>query len=100
MEADQDILSQAVLIVAEVAAILRIVPKTVHRLFDRGELPGFKVGTDRKIYASSVADFQRRHANVDTNAEHTTKEKVVRAAKRRSKERLTPTEGGGRLAFL
>lgn len=49
--------------VSEAAAILELSQATIRRLYDDGELQGFRLpgGEYRRIMAASVVDFQKRH---------------------------------------
>ncbi|MEN8675208.1 helix-turn-helix domain-containing protein [Nocardioides sp.] len=45
------------LTVSEVAAELRVTPRTVHTWIDDGKLPAFKLGGTTRIIAAAFADF-------------------------------------------
>lgn len=45
------------LTVGETAQILRTSPQTIRRAFDKGELIGYTVGSDRRIQVDSVRAF-------------------------------------------
>ncbi len=49
--------------VSEAAAILELSQATIRRLYDDGELKGFRLpgGEYRRIMSASVVDFQKRH---------------------------------------
>jgi excisionase family DNA binding protein len=49
-----------VLLVSEVAVVLRVRPSTVYALCDRGELPYLRVSGAIRIRRDSLADFVRR----------------------------------------
>ncbi len=47
----------------EAADELRCSPTKIRRLFKQGELEGFYLGSDIRIYPASVTGFMARHAN-------------------------------------
>ncbi len=44
----------------EVAAILRVHPRTIHRLIKRGELDAFTISGEYRIRQSALDEFMRR----------------------------------------
>jgi excisionase family DNA binding protein len=47
----------AKLTAVEVASFLRIHPSTVYRMAKRGELPGFKIGTDWRFSPGDIREW-------------------------------------------
>ena len=47
----------------EVAQLLGVSLRSVHRLFDSGELAGYKVGVHKLIYPASIQQYRERHSN-------------------------------------
>ena len=45
--------------VDEVAALLKVNPRTVYRMLERGEMKGFKVGTAWRISHDAIEAFMR-----------------------------------------
>jgi excisionase family DNA binding protein len=49
-----------VLTVQEVAAYLKVHQSTIYRLLQRGEIPGFKVGSDWRFLAETINEWIQR----------------------------------------
>lgn len=62
-------MERQVLIPTEVAPRLRCTRRQIYSLFGEGELAGFRVGAHIKIFADSVDEYIRRHANVRHGAD-------------------------------
>jgi excisionase family DNA binding protein len=54
---------EEVLTVKEAARQLRVSKWLVYELFKRGELPGFRVGSNVRIRAAGLDDYVRRTSN-------------------------------------
>ena len=55
--------------VQEVAKYLNVDPKTVYRLVNRGELPGFKVGGSWRFQKDDLDDWIARQKEAAANKE-------------------------------
>ena len=62
-------MSTAAMTVQEVAEYLNVDPKTVYRLVNRGELPGFKVGGSWRFQKDDLDDWIVRQKEAAANKE-------------------------------
>ncbi|MBV8134095.1 MAG: helix-turn-helix domain-containing protein [Deltaproteobacteria bacterium] len=51
----------AKLLAVEVAKHLKVHPSTVHKMAKRGELPGFKIGTEWRFDRGQIEEWIRSH---------------------------------------
>jgi excisionase family DNA binding protein len=65
MPPDEDAVLQAraTVSVQDAARLLNVSDTMICRLYDRGELVGYKAGCKRLIYADSIDAYKERHAN-------------------------------------
>jgi len=62
-------MSTAAMTVQEVAEYLNVDPKTVYRLVNRGELPGFKVGGSWRFQKDDLDDWIAKQKAAAANKE-------------------------------
>ena len=62
-------MSMTAMTVQEVAKYLNVDPKTVYRLVNRGELPGFKVGGSWRFQKDDLDDWIARQKEAAANKE-------------------------------
>ena len=62
-------MSTAAMTVQEVAEYLNVDPKTVYRLVNRGELPGFKVGGSWRFKKDDLDDWIAKQKAAAANKE-------------------------------
>ena len=62
-------MSMIAMTVQEVAKYLNVDPKTVYRLVNRGELPGFKVGGSWRFQKDDLDDWIARQKEAAANKE-------------------------------